>query len=130
MSVITDKEKAIAHKCVEYALKHGASAARVSLNKSTNDGCTILNGVLDKVTHAADRSVFIYIYADNRYGTFSTNKLSDTELEEFIAGAIRMVKMLGEDECRKLPETERTAKDAVTGLELGLYDALQILVSR
>lgn len=122
MSVITDKEKAIAHKCVEYALKHGASAARVSLNKSTNDGCTILNGVLDKVTHAADRSVFIYIYADNRYGTFSTNKLSDTELEEFIAGAIRMVKMLGEDECRKLPETERTAKDAVTGLELGLYD--------
>ena len=120
---ITEKEKAIAHKCVEYALKHGASAVRVSLNKSTNDGCTILNGGLDKVTHAADRSVYLYIYADNRYGTFSTNKLSDAELEEFIAGAIRMVKMLGEDACRKLPEPGRTAKDAVTGQELSLYDA-------
>ena len=44
MSIITEKEKIIAHKCVEYALRHGASAVRVSLNKSTNDGCTILNG--------------------------------------------------------------------------------------
>ncbi len=122
MSIITEKEKIIAHKCVEYALRHGASAVRVSLNKSTNDGCTILNGELDKVTHAADRSVFIYIYADSRYGTFSTNRLSDAELEEFISGAIRMVKMLGEDACRSLPEPDRTAKDAVTGLELGLYD--------
>ena len=33
-----------------------------------------------------------------------------------------MVRMLGEDGCRRLPDPERTAKDAVTGLELGLYD--------
>jgi PmbA protein len=34
-----------------------------------------------------------------------------------------MVKMLGKDECRTLPAPERTAKDAVTGKELDLYDS-------
>ena len=124
--MITEKEKEIAHKCIEYALSNGASAARVSLNKSTNDGCTILNGELDKVTHSADRSVYIYIYADSRYGTFSTNRLADKDLEEFIISAIHMVKMLGEDECRMLPDSHRTAKDAKTGLELRLYDSRYI----
>ena len=121
--MITEKEKNIAHKCIEYALSNGASAVRVSLNKSTNDGCTILNGELDKVTHSADRSVFIYIYADNRYGTFSTNRLADEDLKDFIINAIHMVKMLGEDECRMLPELSRTANNAKTGQELGLYDS-------
>lgn len=120
--MITDKEKEIARHCVHHAIASGASAARVSLNKSISDGCTILNGELDKVSHSADRSVFLYIYADNRYGTFSTNRLSVKELEEFIANAVRMVRMLGEDGCRKLPDPERTAADAKTGLELNLYD--------
>ena len=33
-----------------------------------------------------------------------------------------MVRMLGEDSCRRLPDPERTAKDAVTGRELELFD--------
>ena len=33
-----------------------------------------------------------------------------------------MVRMLGEDELRRLPDVGRTAKDASTGLELGLCD--------
>lgn len=82
----------------------------------------MLNGELDKVTHSADRSIYLYIYADGRYGTFSTNRLEEGELEDFIGKAIGMVKMLGEDACRSLPAVERTAKDAKTGRELDLYD--------
>ena len=33
-----------------------------------------------------------------------------------------MVRMLGEDNCRRLPDPDRTAKDAITGRELGLFD--------
>ena len=33
-----------------------------------------------------------------------------------------MVRMLGEDACRRLPDISRTADDAKTGQELGLYD--------
>ena len=48
--------------------------------------------------------------------------VEQSELEEFVVKAIEMVRMLGEDSCRRLPDPERTAKDAVTGRELELFD--------
>lgn len=120
--MITRNEIDIAKFCISYAVEHGADAARASLSKSVMDGYTLLNGELDKVTHSADRSVYLYLFVDGRYGTFSTNRLEISELEGFIAKAIEMVRMLGEDECRCLPEIERTEKNALTGQELDLYD--------
>ena len=121
--MITQNEINIARHCISYAKENGADAIRVSISDSTMDSCTMLNGVLDKVTHAADRSIYLYIYADKRYGTFSTNRLEKDDLEKFITQSITMVRMLGEDQCRSLPDPSRTAGDAVTGRELGLYDA-------
>ena len=120
--MINQNEIDIAKFCIESALKQGASAARASLSKSIIDSYTMLNGELDKVTHSADRSIYLYIYADGRYGNFSTNRLDTAELEDFIGKAISMVRMLGEDTCRTLPEASRTASDAKTGRELDLYD--------
>ena len=122
MIMITENEINIARHCIAYAMEHGADAVRASLNKSVMDGCTLLNGELDKVTHSADRSIYLYIFADGRYGTFSTNRFEKKELEDFILKAIDMVRMLGEDQCRCLPDPERTEKNARTGRELDLYD--------
>ena len=121
--MITQNEINIARHCISYAMANGADAVRVSISDSTMDSCTMLNGVLDKVTHAADRSVYLYIFADKRYGTFSTNRLEKSDLEKFITQSIAMVRMLGEDQYRSLPDPLRVAKDAVTGRELGLFDA-------
>lgn len=120
--MITENEIKSARECISYALEHGASAVRAALNKSSIDSCNLLNGELDKVTHSTDRSIYLYLYVDGRYGTFSTNRFEKEELEGFIRNAIEMVRMLGEDPCRTLPEPSREAKDAVTGRELGLYD--------
>ncbi len=120
--MITSEERNIARHCIEYAMSSGADGVRLSLNKNVMDSCSMLNGELDKVSHSADRSIFIYLYVDGRYGTFSTNRLDEKELEDFISKAIVMVKMLGEDRCRRLPDPDRTAKDASEGMELGLYD--------
>lgn len=120
--MITSHEISIARHCIRYAVASGASAARISLNKTVTDSYTILNGELDKVSHSADRSIYIYLFAEGRYGTFSTNRLEEKELEDFIIKAIEMTRMLGEDSCRRLPAPERTAKDAITGRELGLFD--------
>ena len=120
--MITSHEISLAQHCIRHAVSSGASAARVSLNKTVTDSYTILNGELDKVSHSADRSIYIYLFVDGRYGTFSTNRLAQSELEEFVVKAIEMVRMLGEDNCRRLPDPDRTAKDAITGRELGLFD--------
>ena len=120
--MITEQEIQIARKCIAIALEKGADSIRISLNKSVSDSITILNGETDKVSHAADRSFYFYIFADGRYGTFSTNRIEEDALDSLLENAIAMVKMLGEDEYRRLPEPERMAKDAHTGMELGLYD--------
>lgn len=120
--MLTREEINAARHCVKYAASKGAEGARATLNKSVMDGCTMLNGELDKVTHSADRSIYIYLFVDGRYGTFSTNRLDIHELEDFIDKAVIMVRMLGEDRCRQLPDPGRTAKDALTGRELGLCD--------
>ncbi len=120
--MIKEYEINLARKCISFATEAGAEAARVSLGKCVTDAYTLLNGQLDKATHSADRSVYIYLFVDGRYGTFSTNRLEENELHDFILKAVEMVRMLGEDRARTLPSRERTAKDAVTGNELGLFD--------
>ena len=48
--------------------------------------------------------------------------LEKDKLEDFIIKAIDMVRMLGEDPCRRLPDPSRTEQNAKTGRELGLYN--------
>ena len=120
--LISPEEIEAARFCISYGISSGASMMRVSLSKSVLDSFSMLNGEMDKVAHSADRSLFLYIFADGRYGTFSTNDFSRSKLSLFISKALDTVRMLAPDPCRKLPDAGRTAKDAVTGTELHLYD--------
>lgn len=120
--MINAQEKETARYCMESALRNGADAARVSMSKSVLDKYTLLNGELDNISHAADRSVYIYLFVDGRYGTFSTNRLEKEELDDFISKAIAMTRLLSKDKYRRLPDPERTEKNALTGRELDLYD--------
>ena len=120
--MITAIEKNAAKFCIRYACSHGADQARVSLNRSVMDTIALLDGEIDKVTHNADCSIYMYLFAEGRYGTFSTNKLDEASLSAFIDNALEMVRMLGKDPCWKLPEASRLEKNALTGNELGLYD--------
>lgn len=112
----------IAERCLEKALAAGADKARVTLNKSLMELFGTLNGELDKVSHCLDRSMSVCLFVDGRYGTFSTNRLMENELDAFIKRAVATVRMLAEDPCRNLPDPSRTAKNALTGKELDLYD--------
>ncbi len=120
--LISGEEMRLAESCMAAALRSGADQVRVSLGKSVLDSYSMLNGVLDKVSHSADRSIFLYVFADNRYGTFSTNMLDEAELAIFAERAVKTVGMLSEDRCRRLPDPSLTALDAVSGREAGLYD--------
>ena len=120
--LLTSTEIEFTRKALSLALEMGASKARVTASKSVMDLVGTLNGETDKVTHCLDRSLSICIFADGRYGSFSTNRFDDALLPGFLERAIATVRMLAPDPCRDLPDPSRTAKDAVTGLELDLYD--------
>ena len=123
---LTEQEIALAARCLETALAKGAQKARVTLNKSCMDLIGTLNGEVDKVTHCLDRSISLALFVDGRYGSFSINKLEDNALDDFVDKALGTARLLAEDPCRDLPAPERTAKDAVNGTELGLYDTASL----
>ena len=62
------------------------------------------------------------LFVDGRFGSFSSNRLEAEGLKAFLLDAIDTVRTLEPDPARDLPDPARTAKDARTGRELGLYD--------
>lgn len=121
-ALLTRAERDLTLKCMEMALAKGAQKIRVSANKSVMDLVGTLNGAVDKVTHCLDRSLSVCLFVDGRYGSFSTNRFDEPGLDAFLDRAIAVTRMLAPDPCRDLPDPERTAKDALTGMELDLYD--------
>lgn len=119
---LTENEILLAKECIALAKEAGAEKVRVTLNKSLMELFGMLDGELDKVTHALDRSLSVVLFVDGKSGAFSTNRLVKEDLKVFISKAVDTVRMLARDECRDLPAPERTAKNAVNGDELGLYD--------
>ena len=115
-------EKKLTRDCLQMALDAGAQKARVNLAGSRMDLVATLNGEIDKVTACLDRSLEISIFADGRFGAFSTNRLEEKALRKFVSDAVQTVKMLAPDPCRDLPSPDRQAKNALTGDELDLYD--------
>lgn len=121
-ALLTKEEMALARHCLAYAQERGAQKVRITLTKSLLNLVGLLNGEVDKTAHALDRSLQLQLFVQERFGSFSSNRLDKANLEAFIREAVETVKMLEADACRDLPARERVAKDAVTGQELGLYD--------
>ena len=64
----------------------------------------------------------MHLFVDGRYGTYSTNRFCAGGTEAFILKAIERTRLLAPDNCRKLPDPSRYARNAITGREPGLYD--------
>ena len=121
--MVSEQEKRLTRSCMEMALEAGAQKVRVTLSKSSMDLVATLDGEVDKVTACQDRNLEICLFADGRYGAFSTNRLEEAALRRFVGDAVQTTRMLAPDPCRDLPSSERQTKAALTGLELGLYDS-------
>ncbi|MGN0201827.1 MAG: TldD/PmbA family protein [Candidatus Cryptobacteroides sp.] len=120
--MLTAGEIGTARRALETALRLGAQKVRITLSKSLMDLIGTLNGEIDKVNRCLDKSMSFCLFVDGRFGTFSTNRLKDDEIEAFLANAVEIVRMLAEDRFRDLPDPSRTAKAAKDGRELELCD--------
>ena len=110
------------------ALDAGASAVMVSLDKAKTEIYALLDGEIDNIRQTGDRSLTFNIYADGKYGTFSTNRFEEESLRDFLCKAVETVRMLVADPFRGLPDKKDLATDAVNGDEMGLcwygYDSV------
>ena len=120
--MISKSETEIVARALQTALEAGAQKARITYSKSEEDLVATLNGEVDKVTHCSDRSLSLALFADGRFGSFSTNNIEQAALDSFIRKAADIVRRIAPDPCRDLPDPSRCCREAVSGDELGLTD--------
>lgn len=96
----------IARQVLQTSLQNGAEAARITLNTGFQHSFAVLDGKLDKLQMANDRSLYIQLYTKGRYGAYSTNRLEKNELEKFIRQALTATALLAKDPCRSLPNKD------------------------
>lgn len=106
---------------MEYALKNGCQAARVSLYKGSNSSLEVRNMKIDRLQQASESSLMIQLFVDGRYGSYSTNRIDKKELEGFIKNGIDSTRYLAEDTARTLPDASLYYTGGMPDLEL--YDA-------
>lgn len=93
-------------KVLDFCLQAGASDARIIHTISDQTAVSLYNMDIDKIHNSSDCSVFLQLFVDGRYGTFSTNMLDEASLRPFIANAVRLTRLLERDECRHLAPKE------------------------
>lgn len=119
--MITSEHKNIAQKSMDLALKNGCSSARVSIIVANNNSFEYRNTQLDKLHRSSENKLYIELFVDGRYGSFSTNRFNESELEVFIKEGIASTRFLAEDTFRQLPDSSRYYKPG-TVEDLNLSD--------
>ncbi|MFA6713021.1 MAG: metallopeptidase TldD-related protein, partial [Bacteroidales bacterium] len=99
-------DKNIVTNVLDITLKSGAQNARITLNKGIQNSVIVLDNKLDQLHHAADLSLYIQLFINERYGAFSTNRIKYDEVESFIKKGIQATLLLEPDPFRVLPEKE------------------------
>lgn len=120
--MIDPKDIELVRESLDMARQAGAEKARATLCRSEEDLVATLNGEVDRVTHCVDSSLSFALFADGRFGSFSTNKLDQASLRDFLESSVKTVRTISKDECRDLPDPRRCCSKAITGDELGLTD--------
>lgn len=112
--------KELAKWAMALSLKQGCQGAQISVHTGSDSEFTVRDRQLDKVQQSASKKMVLKLYADGRYGSFSTNRMDKRDLRTFIERAVESVRCLAPDPCRQLPAPEKydTGRDA----DLALYD--------
>lgn len=116
--MITNENKKLAQWAMEYALKNGCQASRISLYNGSSSSFEIRDMKIDRLQQASENSLVIHIFVDGRYGSYSTNRLDKAELERFIKDGIEATRFLAEDTARTLPDASLYYRGGSKDLQL------------
>lgn len=118
--MITKQHKDIAQWAMDFALQNGCQSARVSVITANNNSFEYRDKQLDKLQQSAENKLYIELFTNGRYGSFSTNRIEKEGLTAFIKEGIISTQYLAVDACRQLPDSSRYYKS--DGEDLDLFD--------
>ena len=105
--MISAEYKKLAKKAMSVALANGAKDARISISSGSNSSFEYRDKQLDKLQQASENRMEIELFVDERYGSYSTNRMEEQGLEKFIISAIESTRYIDKDTLRKLPDASR-----------------------
>ena len=118
--MISKENKQIAQWAIDTALANGCQQARASIITGQNNSFEYRDRQLDKLHQSSENKLYIELFVDGRYGSFSTNRIDKSILDKFIRDGIDSTRLLAEDPCRQLPDPSRYYKP--DGRDLDLFD--------
>ena len=104
----------------DFALKHGASEAAVSISRSRSVQVEVREQRIETIRESTDNNLSLQIYRDHKFSSHSTNNLQKRQLERFISEAVEATGYLSPDEDRSLPDPALYPDDL--SVDLGLTD--------
>jgi len=116
--MISSENKKLTLWAMDFALKNGCQAARVTLYNSASNSFEIRDMKMDRLQQATENSLVIHLFVDGRFGSFSTNRLDKNELEKLIRNGIESTRFLAEDKARTLPDVSLYYKGGLPDLKL------------
>lgn len=106
--MISTENKQIAQWALDTAIQNGCQQARISIITGQNNSFEYRDKQLDKLHQSSENKLYIELFVDGRYGSFSTNRIDKKDvLETFIKEGIQSTRYLEEDICRQLPDPSR-----------------------
>ncbi|MDP4276891.1 MAG: TldD/PmbA family protein [Bacteroidota bacterium] len=102
--MLSNEQKELAGWAMQYGLEKGCQAVRVTLYSGSDTEFEVRNRQLDRLQQSSENQLVFNAYVDERYGSFSTNRLDKEELTAFITNAVESVRFLAKDPDRKLPD--------------------------
>lgn len=116
--MITDNNKKLTQRAMEFALGHGCQAAKLVLYANSNTEFGLRDAKMEKLQQASESGLSMNLFVDGRYGSFSTNRLNEDELKRFILNGIESTRYLAEDPARTLPDADRYYQGGKPDLQL------------
>ncbi|MDR2286891.1 MAG: TldD/PmbA family protein [Prevotellaceae bacterium] len=118
--MISSEQKSLAGEAMQFALDNGANDARIAIYSGSSSLFEYRDQNLDKLQQASENRMEIELFVDDRYGSYSTNRMEKASLFKFIASAIESTRYLDKDPMWTLPVTSRYYKG--TMFTLDTYD--------
>jgi PmbA protein len=115
--MISAEQKSLAMEAMQFALDNGANDARVSIYSGSGNVFEYRDKSLDKLQQASENRMEMELFVDERYGSYSTNRMEKASLFKFISSAIESTRYLDKDPMRTLPNPSRYYKGAMFTLD-------------
>ena len=103
---------------LEEAGGRGASSSEAAASLSQGLSVNVRKSEIETVEHTRDRNLVVSVYFGQRTGSASTSDYSPAAVKETVLAACNIAKWTEEDQCIRLADPERLAKDV---MDLDLY---------